>query len=159
MTALAAQESGLDKEFISDINSNAPDILQSLYLSSSVITQAITAQEKIIKKIADQGSCVIVGRAADYVLRNYENVVRIFIYANEEYKISQVMKIYGDQYKQAKENVRHSDESRAAYYKNISQNTWGARENYELPIDSSFGVDSTAQTICEYISRLGKVSK
>lgn len=159
MTALAAQESGLDKEFISDINSNAPDLLQSLYLSSSVITQAIAAQEKVIKKIADQGSCVIVGRAADYVLRNYENVIRIFIYANEEYKISRVMKIYGDQYKQAKENVRHSDESRAAYYKNISQNTWGARENYELLIDSSLGVYLTAETICEYVSRLGKTVK
>ena len=159
MTALAAQESGLDKEFISDINSNAPDLLQSLYLSSSAVTQAITAQEKVIKKIADQGSCVIVGRAADYVLRNYENVVRIFIYANEEYKISQVMKIYGDEYKQAKDNVRHSDESRAAYYKNISQNTWGARENYELLIDSSLGVDPTAETICEYVSKLSKIAK
>lgn len=154
MTALAAQESGLDKEFISDINSNAPEILQSLYLSSSPVTQAITAQEKVIKKIADHGSCVIVGRAADYVLRNYENVVRIFIYANEEYKISRVMEIYGDEYKQAKENVRHSDESRAAYYKNISSENWGDRRNYELLIDSSKGVNPTVETICGYISNL-----
>lgn len=154
MTALAAQESGLDKEFISEINSNAPDVLQSLYLTSEPIEQAITAQDKVIRKIAEQGSCVIVGRAADYILRNHENVVRVFIYANEEYKIKRVMEIYGDDYKQAKENVRRSDKSRAAYYKNISSENWGDRQNYELLIDSSIGTATAAETICAYIEKL-----
>lgn len=81
MTALAAQESGLDQEFISDINANSPNLLHDLYLSTQVVQQAIAAQDKIIRKIADNGSCVIVGRAADYVLRDYENVVRVFIHA------------------------------------------------------------------------------
>lgn len=70
MTALAAQESGLDQEFISDINANSPNLLHDLYLSTQVVQQAIAAQDKIIRKIADNGSCVIVGRAADYVLRD-----------------------------------------------------------------------------------------
>ncbi len=64
MTALAAQESGLDKEFISDINANAPELFRSLYLSTDVVQQAIAAQDRIIRKIADNGSCVIVGRAS-----------------------------------------------------------------------------------------------
>ena len=55
MTALAAQESGLDKEFISDINSNAPTTLHSLYLSTEVIQQAVVAQDKVIRNIADNG--------------------------------------------------------------------------------------------------------
>lgn len=152
MTALAAQESGLDKEFISDINANSPDIFHQLYLSTEVVQQAITAQDKVIRKIADNGSCVIVGRAADYVLRNYENVVRIFIYADEDYKISRVMEVYGDDIKHAKENIRRSDEARASYYKNISGLDWGDCHNYELLVDSSVGVDKSAEIISSYIT-------
>lgn len=151
MTALAAQESGLDKEFISDINSNAPTILQSLYLSTDVIQQAIVAQDKVIRKIADSGSCVIVGRAADYVLRDYEDVIRVFIYADEDYKISRVMEIYGDSKEQALKNIHRSDEARASYYKNISAQNWGDRHNYELMIDSSVGLDESAEIICSYV--------
>ena len=151
MTALAAQESGLDKEFISDINANSPTHLHSLYLSTDVVQQAVVAQDKVIRKIADNGSCVIVGRAADYVLRDYEDVVRIFIYAPEEYKIKRVMEIYGDSAEDAKKNVRKSDEARASYYKNISEQTWGDRRNYELMIDSSIGVDASVDTICTYL--------
>jgi len=151
MTALAAQESGLDQEFISDINVNSPLHLHSLYLSTDVVQQAVQAQDKVIRKIADNGSCVIVGRAADYVLRDYEDVVRIFIYAPEEYKIKRVMEIYGDSYEDAKKNVRRSDDARASYYKNISENTWGDRRNYDLMIDSSIGVDASVDTICTYL--------
>jgi len=151
MTALAAQESGLDKEFISDINANSPTHLHSLYLSTDVVQQAVVAQDKVIRKIADNGSCVIVGRAADYVLRDYEDIVRIFIYAPEDYKIKRVMEIYGDSAEDAKKNVRKSDEARASYYKNISEQTWGDRRNYELMIDSSIGVDASVDTICTYL--------
>lgn len=151
MTALAAQESGLDKEFISDINSNAPSLLQSLYLSTDVVQQAIVAQDKIIRRIADGGSCVIVGRAADYVLRDRENVIRIFIYADESYKIKRVMDVYGDTEEEAKKNIRHSDEARASYYKNISSRNWGDRHNYELMLDSSIGLKKSAELICGYI--------
>ncbi|MCM1298758.1 MAG: cytidylate kinase family protein [Firmicutes bacterium] len=151
MTALAAKESGLDKEFISDINRNSPELFHSLYLSTDVIQQAILAQDKVIRKIADNGSCVIVGRAADYVLRNNSDVVRIFIYANEECKISRVMENYGDSYKKAKENIRRSDEARASYYKNISSLNWGDRHNYDLMIDSSAGVEKSAEVICSFV--------
>ena len=154
MTALAAQESGLDKEFISDINANSPTHLHSLYLSTDVVQQAVIAQDKVIRKIADNGSCVIVGRAADYVLRDYENVVRIFIYAPDEIKIKRVMEIYGDSAEDAKKNVRRADEARASYYKSISEQTWGDRRNYELMIDSSIGVDVSVDTICTYIHKV-----
>ena len=151
MTALAAQESGLDKSFISDINANSPTYLHSLYLSTDVVQQAVVAQDQVIRKIADNGSCVIVGRAADYVLRDYEDVVRIFIYAPEAYKIQRVMEIYGDSADEAKENVRHSDVARASYYQNISEQTWGDRRNYQLMIDSSVGVERSVETICAYL--------
>ncbi len=157
MTALAAQESGLDKEFISDINSNAPAMLQSLYLSTDVVQQAVAAQDKVIRKIADNGSCVIVGRAADYVLRDNKDVVRVFIYADEKYKIGRVMEIYGDSAEEARKNVHRSDEARASYYKNISSLDWGDRHNYELMLDSSIGLEESANVICDYI--VGKRQK
>ncbi len=156
MTMLAAQESGLDKEFISDINANAPAVLRSLYLSTEVIRQAIIAQDKIIRKIADNGSCVIVGRAADYVLREYDNVVRIFVYAPEEYKIKRITEVYGDSYDDAKKNVRRSDEARAAYYKNISGLKWGDSRNYDLSVDSSIGLDATVDLIYDFLHKNGK---
>ena len=116
LTALAAKESGLDKEFISDVNDNLTNYLYDLYLSTSVVQQAIIAQENIIKKIADNGSCVIVGRASDYVLKDYDNVVRIFIYAPKEYRINNLMKVYGDNKEDATYQIKRSDEARASYY-------------------------------------------
>ena len=105
MTALAAQESGLDKEFVSGINKNAPKVLYNLYLSTKAVRLAVMAQHRIIEKIADNGSCIIVGRAADYVLQDRENVVRIFIQAPQEYRIRRVMEVYGDTREEAEERI------------------------------------------------------
>ena len=151
MTALAAQESGLDREFIADINSSSPAILHSLFLSTDVIQRAIVAQDRVIKKIADEGRCVIVGRAADHVLRDYDQVLNIFIYAPEEYRIKRIMEVYGDGYESARKNIHHSDEARASYYKSISGRTWGSRSNYHLMIDSSIGLEKSAEVICSYV--------
>ncbi len=152
VTALAAQESGLDREFISDLNKNAPQLMHELYLSSTVVHQAIIAQKKIIEKIAEQGSCVIVGRAADHVLKDDPNVVRIFIHAPMEYRIGRVMEVYGDTREQAERNIARSDKARAMYYKNISGLEWGDESNYELVLDSSVGVQESADRICGYMS-------
>ncbi len=150
MTALAAQESGLDKEFISDINANSPSLMHDLYLSTQVIQQAITAQDKIIRKIADNGSCVIVGRAADYV-REYENVVRVFIYAPKEYRMKRIMKIYGDTKEESKKSIHRSDTARASYYKNITGQDWNNPHNFDLSVNSDIGIDKCAEVICNYI--------
>ena len=152
MTALAAQESGLAQEFISDINQNAPKMLHDLYLSTTVVQHAIAAQHKVIERIAENGSCVIVGRAADHVLRDHKDVVRVFIYAPEEYRIGRVMEVYGDTREEAEHNVRRSDTARAAYYRSISGRDWGNRSNYDLMVDSSIGIKDTADVICRYIA-------
>ena len=151
MIALAAQESGLDKEFISDINVNAPSMLKSLYLSTEVISQAVIAQDKAINMIADKGGCIIVGRAADYVLRDRPNVVRVFVHAPEQYRIARITEIYGDSPEDAQKNIKKSDKARAAYYKNISGLKWGDAHNYDLTVDSSVGVEQSAALIVEYI--------
>ena len=150
MTALAAQEAGLDKEFVSDINTNSPAILHELYLSTRVIQQAVSAQDTIIRRIAESGSCVIVGRAADWVLRNHPNVVRVFIHAPKEFRVKSIMERYGDNHDAAAANVRRSDEARAAYYRSISGQTWGDPHHYELCVDASAGRDLCAETIIRF---------
>ncbi len=151
LTAIAAEESGLDKEFVSKLNQKN-NVLHDLYLTTAPVKYAIEAQEKVIKKIASNGSCVIVGRAADYVLRNNKKLVRIFIYAPEEYRIKSVMEMYKDKKEDAKKNIKKSDKNRESYYKLISGSTFGDVNNYDLCIDSSIGVENTANLICEFIN-------
>ena len=151
MTALAAQESGLDREFISGINRNSPKRLHDLYLSTHVVRHAIEAQDKIIRRIAQNGSCVIVGRAADYVLRDEKDLVRVFVYAPQEYRIGRLMEVYGDSREEAERNIKRSDSARAAYYRTISGNEWGDRAHYDLMVNSSVGVEESADLICAFL--------
>lgn len=153
LTALAAKESGLDKEFISKLNQKG-NVLHDLYLTTAPAKYAIEAQEKVIKKIASKGSCVIVGRAADYVLRDHKNLVRIFIYAPSDYRIQSVMEMYGDSKAEAKKSIHKSDKNRASYYNIISNSTFGEVDNYDLCIDSSIGVEKTVKTICDFIKNI-----
>lgn len=154
MTALAAQESGLAKEFLSDLNASEDAVMRELYLSTTVVRQAITAQEKAIQLIADAGSCVIVGRAADFVLRNRDNVVRVFIHAPKAYRVKKVMEMYGDTEQEGRKNIARSDTARSTYYKSISGQEWGDPHQYELSVDSSIGPEKTANLICAYIDQL-----
>lgn len=151
MIAVAAQESGLAEEFISNLNSDENAVMRELYLGTSVVQEAITAQDRAIRKIADAGSCVIVGRSADYVLRNYKNVVRIFITAPKAYRTKKVMEMYGDSQEQAKKSIERSDAARKSYYESITNKRWGDSHSYELCVDSSIGVEETANLILSYI--------
>lgn len=155
LTAITAQESGLDKEFISKLN-DSKDKLHDLYLTTTPVKYAITAQEKVIKKIASKGSCVIVGRAADYVLKNDKNLIRIFIYADDEDRVKNVMEMYKDSESEAIKNIEKSDKNRANYYNLISGSEFGKPENYDLCINSSVGPEATAKVICDYIKECDK---
>ena len=155
MTALAAQESGLDKNFLSGLNEDSPNLLYDLYLSTNVVQRAVIAQEEVIRAIADNGSCVIVGRAADYVLRDYDNVVRVFIHAPKDYRVAKIMEMYGDDRESAMRNIRHSDAARSGYYRNISGRSWGDPRNYHLCLDASMGAEACIDLICRTVAGEG----
>lgn len=155
LTAIVAEKSGLDKEFISKFDQDS-EKLQELYLTTAPAKYAIEAQEKVIKEIASKGSCVIVGRAADYILKDNKNIIRIFIYAPEDYRVQSVMEMYGDSKSEAKKNISKSDKNRANYYKLISGKTFGDVNNYDLCIDSSIGTEEVAEIICSYIQNKNK---
>lgn len=154
LVAIAAQESGLAREFISGINSDENAVMRELYLSTDPVKRAIAAQDKAIRQIAGAGSCVIIGRSADYVLRNHSEVVRIFIYAPKSYREKKVMEMYGDSPEAAKKSITRSDSARAAYYKSVSGQEWGDPHGYELCIDASVGEDAAANLICSYVRQI-----
>lgn len=153
MSELAAQASGLDKEFLSNLNENASKVFPQLYMSSDVIKQAIIAQEQMVQKVADHGSCVIVGRAANFILQNHENMISIFLYASKEHRIKNIMTMYQDSYEEAKEYLVRSDLSRAAYFKSISGKEWKDMNNYDLCIDTSIGKEEVCNLIVEYVKK------
>lgn len=124
------------------------------YLSLDANKDAVINQAKVIMKIAENNCAVIVGRTADYILRNNKNLVKVFIYAPMDYKIKNVMKNYGDTEKQAKKHIIDSNKSRANYYSIIANQIWGDKVNYDLSLDSSIGTRQTAKVIIDYINNL-----
>ena len=100
--------------------------------------------------MAKHGSCVIVGRAADYVLRKRKDVLRVFISAPDEYRIKKIKEMYGDKPAEAKKSIKKSDVNRSSYYNTVSGLEWGKRENYVLCVDSSIGNEATADIIVKY---------
>ena len=151
LLAVTAKESGLSESYLNELNARDEEgIMRDLYLGSAPAEYAIKAQRQAIQTIAKHGSCVIVGRAADYVLRNHKKVLRVFISAPDDYRIKKLKEMYGDKPAEAKKSIKKSDMNRASYYNAISGLEWGKRENYDLCLDSSIGNEETAKVIVEY---------
>ncbi|MCD8209536.1 MAG: MATE family efflux transporter [Coprobacillus sp.] len=120
---------------------------------------AIIKQREVVRRVASTSSCVIVGRAANYFLQDYEGVINVFVYADKEERIKNVMAEYGDNQEEALNHIKISDKSRRKYYKFISNLTWGEESNYDLLLDSSVGVDVAVETLYDYVMRLQEKEK
>ena len=154
---VASIQSGMSHQFIKDINTNDNTAFGGYY-SASAVQYAMTAQAKAINKIADAGSCVMVGRACDYVLKERKNVVKVFIHAPFEYKVNKVMEMYHDDKEKAETFVKRSDSARANYYRSVSGHEWGNSDMYDLSINSSIGIDEAANVIISYINSVKKTA-
>lgn len=97
------------------------------------------AQSKVIREVAEKGPCVIVGRCADYVLRDNPNVVNVFICADVEFRVKRAIELYNLPKEKAADNVAKNDKSRANYYNYHAIEKWGDVNNYHLSIRSDFG--------------------
>ena len=127
------------------------DEIYDNFLSLDVSKEAIINQSKVIKKIANSSNAVIVGRSADYILKDNKNLIKVFIYAPMDYRTKNVMKNYGDNEKQAKQHIISSDKSRANYYSAIANKSWGDKSNYDLCIDAKIGNKNVIKIICDYV--------
>jgi len=151
LTSMVAKDTGLAVDYINKLENNVSQPMYELYLTKAPTAIARDAQNSVLDAIAKKGSCVIVGRCADYILKDY-NPYRIFIYADMEYKQQRIMNNYKDAKNTAYENIIKSDKNRARFYNETTNQTWGAKENYDLCINSSIGVKETVNLIYNYIN-------
>lgn len=111
------------------------------------------SQSDVIRDLAARGSCVLVGRSADYVLRGRPNVVNVFIHAPVGVRVERSMARNGFSDKVAYETVTRKDRERAEYYKRNTGRVWGELSNYQLTIDTGMiGTDNAAKLIYDYVS-------
>lgn len=115
-----------------------------------------SAQFDAIRKLADAGDGIFVGRCADYVLRNRDDVVRVFIKADMHERIKTIMARKGINEEQAKKLIKEVDKDRSSYYKYYTDQIWGDGEFYDLCIDSRIGVDGVVRVIKSYIEAAKK---
>lgn len=166
LISIAAKESGTDPEIFKDVDEKAANsLLYSLSTGMYGFGSGFSAmgdlpvndklyllQHKIIKKIAENESCVIVGRCADYVLRDNPNCVNIFFYADMEFRKEQSVKKHGIDEARAEHIINKTDKSRANYYSFYSGQKWGMAENYDLCINSSkLSEEKIVDLILDYI--------
>ncbi len=155
-----AEESGFVDDFIKRVSEYAPS--KSIFAYSfvgrsasgeSIEDRIFAIQKKVIRELADKGPCVIVGRSADYILRNYDTL-DVFIYAPTEDKIKRTMNFKGLNEKDAKKLIKETDKKRSINYKYYTGRTWGERENYTVMLNSTdLGIEKTADFIAEIYRR------
>ncbi len=151
LTSMVAKDTGLAVDYINRLESNVSQPIYELYLTKTPTAIAREAQNNVLEAIAKKGSCIIVGRCADYILKEH-NPYKIFIYADMEYKQQRIMNNYKDAKNTAYENILKSDKNRARFYNETTGQAWGAKENYDLCINSSIGVEETVNLIYNYLS-------
>lgn len=162
----AAKESGLCEELFENHDEKPTNsFLYSLvmdtyslgYSSSTFVDMPLNhkvflAQFDAIKKIADQESCVIVGRCADYALSDYKNCLSVFIHADMEDRIRRIARKYDLTDAKAKDQIVKTDKGRASYYNYYSSKRWGDASSYHLTLNSGLvGVEGAAHTILNYL--------
>ena len=132
------------------------DELYKFYLSLDAEKDSMIKQAETIKMIASKNNCVIVGRCADYILKDNPNLIKVFLYAPSEYIINKIEEMYKDTYKEAQKHIIQSDKSRASYYEIIANKKWGEKENYDICLDCSIGNEKIVNIICEYVKEKNK---
>ena len=164
---LAAKESGFSEKFFEEndekkgffkslFNMQAPHLggTSSLYRTNFSQESLFQFQSDAIRKAAEEGSCVFVGRCADYVLRDMPNVVKVFITASMRSRIDKLLAQRLMTPQQAKRYILQAEEKRASYYNYYTGKTWGAAESYDLCIDSSIlGLEETEKLIADFIRK------
>lgn len=150
-----AEETGYAKEFIADESEYAPNSNSFAYMflgrgmdGLSNADKIWIAQKKVIEELAEKGACVIVGRCADYVLRDRADCLNVFVYADKKFRAERIVKQYGESAVEPEKRLADKDKKRKLNYKYFTEQEWGRRENYHLCIDSGFlGIEKAAALI------------
>ena len=150
---LIADASGLSKAYVS----SSDESLKSAKYMYNNDDRIFIAEERVIKNIAKNESAVIVGRCADYILKDNKNVIKVFLYSDMESKIKRVVKYYNIEESEAKSVIKRINKERKKHYKFYTNRNWSDFNNYDLAINvDKQGVEETAKMIENYINKINK---
>ena len=122
--------------------------LYNLYSNMSKDDIIWHAQVKVINELAEKGPCVIVGRCADYILRERKDLVRVFIYSDVKTRAKRIVDVYGEKADSPEKRIRDKDKKRAAYYKQYTEMEFGDPSHYDLCLNSGkLGIDKCVEII------------
>lgn len=123
------------------------------YLDMPLNHKVFLAQFDTIRRLAGQGSCIIVGRCADYVLRDHPGAVKLFVKADMQKRMERAVALNDVTMDKAEEYVRKMDKQRASYFNYYATTTWGDVNNYDLCLDTGkLGIEGSAELIMNYIA-------
>ena len=158
---MAAEETGLSADFIRRTEQQkTSSFLYNLYMSTQslpVNDQVFIAQSEVIRRVAAEGPCIIVGRCADYVLRNQSDVdaLNLFIHAPMEERIRRVREEYTVQAPDLRLYILKQDKNRAAYYEHFTDGQWGKAQNYHLAVSSGLGLETIVRLLTDLMRDRG----
>ena len=159
-----ALESGFSPNFIEEHGEHAPGKSLFSYAFShqgvpGIMNGMSTSdflwhiQCNIILQIADKGPCVIVGRNADYILKDRKDCLHAFIYADKEYRADRIVRLYGESEKSPITRLNEKDKRRSVNYQHYTGRNWGAPENYDICLRSStIGIENCADILTKLAS-------
>lgn len=154
-----AKESGYSEEFIERRGEDATSTSSFLFnLSrsgggnyegvSGVSDKLFVIQYNLIKNLPDEGPCVIVGRCSDYILKDCQDALHVFIYADTKFKADRIVRLYGERNDSPEKRLEEKDKKRKVYYKNYTGRIWGMSSNYDICLNSGkIGIENCADII------------
>lgn len=123
------------------------------FSSLSLDDKIFLAQSNIIRKVAEEGPCIIVGRCADYILKDKPNVTHVFVYAGLDFRIKRATELYGISTEKAAEEVMKYDKRRSNYYNYHTSEKWATLFNYDLSVRTDYsGIDHAVDTILQFVN-------
>lgn len=151
----AAEQSGLSEAIFKTYDEKKDSLFavgMGMYTYDVALGQKVfLAQFDAIRKIANEESCVIVGRCADYILKDYPNVINVFICAPMTEKINRAVSYYGIDPNKVEHIIIKTNKKRKAYYNFYTENEWGKASNYDLCINSKIGVEKCVDAIEQFV--------
>lgn len=159
---LAAEKSGLAADFIESAENNVTksflfsiatastysDIKYSLQFDTPITDKAFFAQATVIRELAEKSSCVVVGRCADYILRERDNLCRVFITAGDEFRLKNLIEKYDIPEKDAAAKMKSADKARSNFVRRYTGENWGDINNHDLIVNTEFtGIEGAVQVI------------
>lgn len=156
-----AVESGLHEDFVEQNGEYASAKNWFTYVFQSMGTQGVmngmsmddflwAMQRKVINDLADKGNCVIVGRCADYILKDREDTLNVFVHADKKARAERIVRLYGMTEKSPEKRLDEKDQRRKVYYKHYTDRAWGVSQNYDISLNSgAIGIQKCVDIIVD----------